>query len=55
MAHKEKTKGDYVKKETMLFIAFITLMTGFLGGVVFGVHRSASIPQFRQAEEDVHR
>lgn len=36
-------KSGYVKKETMLFVAFLTLAAGFIGGVVFGVYKSSQM------------
>jgi cytochrome c-type biogenesis protein CcmH/NrfG len=44
MADKKVVKG-YVKTENMLLMAFITLVIGFVGGVVFGVYKSdSSVP-----------
>ncbi len=38
--------SNYVKKETMLVIALVALVAGFLGGIVFSAMRSTSgIPQ----------
>lgn len=34
-------KSVYVKKETLLFVALLTLVAGFIGGVVFGVYKSS--------------
>jgi len=42
MAKKHKDESQYVKKETMLIVAFIVLVIGFLGGVVFSVLKSTS-------------
>ncbi|MFC1812538.1 tetratricopeptide repeat protein [Thermodesulfobacteriota bacterium] len=42
MAKKEKIEGNTVKKETMLIVAFVALMVGFLAGTFFGVYKSAS-------------
>jgi len=45
MAKKEKTDGEYIKKETVILVAFIALIVGFLGGTFFGVYKSTpSIP-----------
>ena len=35
MAKEEKVKSGYVKKETMITAALITLVIGFIGGVVY--------------------
>jgi cytochrome c-type biogenesis protein CcmH/NrfG len=35
VGEREKAKSRYVKKETMLLVSFISLLVGFLGGVVF--------------------
>jgi cytochrome c-type biogenesis protein CcmH/NrfG len=35
MGKKESVKNGTVKKETMLIVAFIALIVGFLGGVIF--------------------
>ena len=40
MVKKKETDGQYVKKETLLVVAFVTLIAGFLGGVVFSAYRS---------------
>jgi len=42
-----KTNNDnpgYIKKETTLLIALLTLAIGFFGGVMFGVYRSGPAP-----------
>ena len=46
MAATPKQPG-YIKTENMLIIAFLTLTVGFVGGVFFGVYKSASsvLPQ----------
>jgi cytochrome c-type biogenesis protein CcmH/NrfG len=41
MAEKNIMKG-YVKTENMLLIVFMTLVIGFVGGVVFGVYKTGS-------------
>ena len=45
MAKKKPTQetSAYVKKETMLFVALLTLVAGFIGGVVFGVYKSGQM------------
>lgn len=61
MANKEKTKGDYVKKETMLLVVLITLIVGFLGGIVFSVYKfrtkesvqTAMLPEQTTMDKDV--
>jgi len=40
MKKKDTENGKYVKKETLLIVASIALVVGFLGGVVFGVYKS---------------
>lgn len=42
MEKKIKANGATVKKETMWLVAFIALVVGFLGGVVFGVYKTSS-------------
>ena len=42
MEKEIKTGGTTVKKETMWLVAFIALVVGFLGGVVFGVYKTGS-------------
>lgn len=41
MQKKDHENGKYVKKETLLIVAFVALLIGFLGGVVFGVYKSS--------------
>ena len=40
MVKKKETDGQYVKKETMLVVALVALIVGFLGGVVFSAYNS---------------
>ena len=40
MSASDMSKSGYVKKETMLIVSLITLLAGFLGGVVFTVYKS---------------
>jgi len=40
MVKKKATDGQYVKKETMLVVALVALIVGFLGGVVFNAYKS---------------
>ena len=42
MEKENKTNSTTVKKETMWLIAFVALVVGFLGGVVFGVYKTGS-------------
>ena len=42
MAKKKETDGQYVKKETMLVVALVALIVGFLGGVVFNAYKSGA-------------
>lgn len=42
MVKKQKVRSDYVKKGTMLIVAFISLVVGFIGGVVFGIYKSST-------------
>ncbi|MFC1886687.1 tetratricopeptide repeat protein [Thermodesulfobacteriota bacterium] len=46
MSNSGNLEKDYVKKETMLIVAFITLIAGFLGGVSFGIYRSGVTVNF---------
>jgi cytochrome c-type biogenesis protein CcmH/NrfG len=49
MEKEIKTGGKTVKKETMWLVAFITLVVGFLGGVVFGVYKTGSDKPFQKS------
>lgn len=40
MTAKEQTGGEYVKKETVMIIALIALVVGFLGGVVYSAFKA---------------
>ena len=40
MGKQKETDGRYVKKETMLVVALVALIVGFLGGVVFSAYKS---------------
>jgi cytochrome c-type biogenesis protein CcmH/NrfG len=58
MAKKNEVGSEYVKKETMLLVAFIALVVGFMGGIVFSVFKSdskepvqAAAPQPQVVEE----
>ena len=42
MAKKKATDGQYIKKETMLVVALVALIVGFLGGVVFSGYKSGA-------------
>jgi cytochrome c-type biogenesis protein CcmH/NrfG len=43
MAEQQKTtKGQYVRKETLLMVSLLALVVGFFGGVVFTVFKSDS-------------
>lgn len=42
MVKKKATDGQYVKKETMLVVALVALIVGFLGGVVFSAYKSGA-------------
>jgi cytochrome c-type biogenesis protein CcmH/NrfG len=42
MAKKDKRDSAYVKKDTMLVVAFVALTVGFLGGIVFHIYKSGS-------------
>jgi cytochrome c-type biogenesis protein CcmH/NrfG len=44
MANAEDVRSGYVKKETMITVAFITLVVGFIGGVVYSSFKFASDP-----------
>lgn len=40
MAKQKSPEGNFVKKETMLVVALITLVVGFLGGVFYSAFQS---------------
>ena len=40
MGKQKETDGQYVKKETMLVVALVAIIVGFLGGVVFSAYTS---------------
>ena len=42
MVKKKAADGQYVKKETMLVVALVALIVGFLGGVVFSAYKSGA-------------
>ncbi|MFC1516569.1 tetratricopeptide repeat protein [Thermodesulfobacteriota bacterium] len=42
MPKKRNAESEYVKKDTMLMVAFIALVVGFFGGVVFSVFKHTS-------------
>jgi len=42
MAKQNKAEGNFVKKETMLVVALIALVVGFLGGVFYSALQSGS-------------
>lgn len=44
MAQDKQVGNDYVRKSTMLTVAFIAMVAGFLGGVVFTVYKSGAGP-----------
>jgi cytochrome c-type biogenesis protein CcmH/NrfG len=46
---KNETAG-YVKKETTLLVALLTLAIGFFGGVMFGVYRTAPVASMPPAQ-----
>ena len=48
-ASKNETVG-YVKKETTLLIALLTLAIGFFGGVMFGIYRTAPVASMPPAQ-----
>ena len=37
---KENVESEYVKKETMIIVAFICLGIGFLGGIAFSIYKA---------------
>ena len=41
MSKQKETNGQYVKKETMLVVALVAIIVGFLGGVVFSAYNSS--------------
>jgi cytochrome c-type biogenesis protein CcmH/NrfG len=42
MSKKETADKNYVQKNTMLLVAFITLVIGFLGGIVLSAYKSST-------------
>ena len=40
----ENMKSKYVKKQTMLVVAFAALAAGFLGGIIFSAYKTGSEP-----------
>jgi len=42
MQKQKNAENEYVKKNTMLIVAFIALVVGFFGGIVFSVFKSTS-------------
>jgi cytochrome c-type biogenesis protein CcmH/NrfG len=48
-ATKNETVG-YVKKETTLLVALLTLAIGFFGGVMFGIYRTAPVASMPPAQ-----
>ncbi len=38
MGKQKETNGQYVKKETMLVVALVAVIVGFLGGVIFSAY-----------------
>ena len=42
MGHTQKAENEYVKKSTMLMVAFITFTAGFLAGIAFSLYKSDS-------------
>jgi len=60
MAKQKNPEGNFVKKETMLVVALITLVVGFLGGVFYsalqsgptgGVQTASAPPQQQQQQQ----
>ena len=49
MEKKIKLDSKTVKKETMWMAAFIALVVGFLGGVVFGVYKSGTVTSMQES------
>jgi tetratricopeptide (TPR) repeat protein len=55
----KKEKEGYVKKETMMVVAFVALLVGFLGGVFYSAHKSVPVEnvpfsgQAKVSNEDV--
>ena len=41
MGKQKETDGQYVKNETMLVVALVAIIVGFLGGVVFSAYNSS--------------
>ena len=40
MAKSNQPVNGYVRKETMMLVAFVTLIVGFIGGIVFSAFKS---------------
>jgi cytochrome c-type biogenesis protein CcmH/NrfG len=40
MVKKKKSEGDFVKKETMMIVAVVALIIGFLGGIFYSAMQS---------------
>ena len=51
MGRQKETNGQYVKKETMLVVALVAVIVGFLGGVVFSAYNSS--PGLNESASDV--
>ena len=49
MAKQEKPEGNYVKKETMLIVALVAVVVGFLGGVFYSALQSGPTGSFQTA------
>jgi len=43
MGKKSVDKDQYVKRDTMLLVAVVCVVVGFVGGTVFGIYKSSSI------------
>lgn len=44
MTEQGTNKSEYIKKETTFIVAFICLIIGFMGGIIFSVYKSPTAP-----------
>ena len=51
MAQDNTPPSGYVKKETMMLVALIAFVIGFLGGIVFYIFKSDSTPALQQQSQ----
>ncbi len=51
MAQNTTTPSGYVKKETMMLVALIAFVIGFMGGIIFYIFKSDSNPALQQQSQ----